>query len=413
MNKSILILGASALQVPLIKYVKARGYKVIVVSIPGKYPGFDIADKCVYCDVRDTAKILCEVRNENIVSVLTDETDIAVPTVAALAKKLGVSGNSIETARIYSNKFLMRSICREVGVCVPEFFHASTLTELKKGLQTITFPAIMKPEDNQGSRGIYKIYNANDAEKHFPDSVCFSKTGNVIVENLFVGKEFVVEGFVVDGEYINFGIAERKYFAIEDTFIPSMTIFPSLLSEKKKTVLLDAEKKLHKKLKPSFGMIHSEYLVNEDNGEYILVETALRGGGVYISSHLVPLYSSCDNYDILLRCSLGEKIALSDVSLNDKKASAYMCFYLPQGEVIEIKGIESVLKMPNVSQADLSDVYAGMKTQPMLNKTMRLGPIIIHGQNREELDSVVDVIKNTLHIYVRTEDGEVKDVIWE
>ena len=33
--ESVLVLGASSLQVPLIKYLKSRKYRVIVVSIPG------------------------------------------------------------------------------------------------------------------------------------------------------------------------------------------------------------------------------------------------------------------------------------------------------------------------------------------------------------------------------------------
>ena len=43
MMKKVMILGAGIYQVPLIKKAKEMGLHTIVVSIPGNYPGFEIA----------------------------------------------------------------------------------------------------------------------------------------------------------------------------------------------------------------------------------------------------------------------------------------------------------------------------------------------------------------------------------
>ena len=75
MKNSVLILGAASLQVPIIKYVKSKGFNVIVVSIPGHYPGFELADKCIYCDIRDLDGILASIKDDEIEAVLTDETE--------------------------------------------------------------------------------------------------------------------------------------------------------------------------------------------------------------------------------------------------------------------------------------------------------------------------------------------------
>ena len=48
-----MILGAGIYQVPLIKKAKSIGYYTIVVSIPGDYPGFNIADEIAYIDTTD------------------------------------------------------------------------------------------------------------------------------------------------------------------------------------------------------------------------------------------------------------------------------------------------------------------------------------------------------------------------
>lgn len=413
MDKSIIILGASTLQLPLIKYIKSRGYNVIVVSIPGLYPGFSLADKCIYCDVRDVNAILNEVRNDEVIAVLTDETDIAVPAVALLNKALGLSGNDPITAEAYSNKYLMRQRCIEVGVHVPRFFRASTVSDIKSKSSQIIFPVVIKPEDSQGSRGVYMVNNVEQISEFFEKSVAFSKTKKVIVEEYFQGKEFVVEGFVQNGEYLNFGIGERKYFNLDGLFIPSQTLFPSKLSEDKQRLLLDAERKLHHYLNPSFGMIHSEYLVNEDTNDYILVETALRGGGVYISSHLVPLYCGINNYKMLLDCALGHGIDMDHIEREEREASSgYVCFTLPEGDITSIQGVEDVKKMDSVVAFDLDGLTVGKHVEKMINKTQRLGPIIVKANNRTDLELQIIKIQETLRIEVITSKGDVQNIIW-
>ena len=414
LEKTVVILGASALQVPLINYVKKRGYRVIVVSIFGDYPGFKIADRCIYEDIRNGDAILKNLVEEEVVSVLTDETDISVPTVAYLTQKLNLPGNDMETAVTYSNKFRMRSVCADIGVPIPRFRHISSTEEVKEVCVDLSFPIIMKPEDNQGSRGVFIAHSENDIIKNFSVCMSFSKTSKIIVEEFFKGQEVVVEGFVVDGEYLNWGIADRKYFKIEDLFIPSQTIFPSRLPQEIQNNIIASEKLLHKKLNPHFGMIHSEYIVDVNTGNYILVETALRGGGVYISSHLVPLYTGYSNYDLLFDCSLGIKPNLLSVYIAiTKKSSAYICFYLPIGKIVQIEGVEELKTINGVFKADISNIHIGMQTHEMVNKTMRLGPIIVCGEKRETVESIIGKIKETLRITVEKEDGSYGGVIWE
>ena len=404
--KSILILGASSLQVPLINYVKKQGYRTIVVSIPGKYPGFDLADRSIYCDVRDADAILSQISNEEIVSVLTDETDISVPTVAVIAERLGIRGNNPKTAIAYSNKYIMRESCRKANIPVPNFIHISKDSDIEKLCKDCSFPAIMKPEDNQGSRGIHKVNSLSEIKDHLEETLSFSTTNRVILEDFFVGNEFVVEGFVINGQYINWGIAERRYFDLKDKYIPCQTIFPANIDDTITHKLINSEIKLHNYLKPTFGMTHSEYIVNE-KGEYILVETSLRGGGVFISSHLIPLYTGYDNYSLLLGCSLGNSYKVEDIKFEKKRrASAYMCFYLAPGVVESIEGIDKVLSLPQVILANFENLYIGMQIKPIVNKTQRFGPIILSADNRDILEEKMSLIRNNLKIVVKTSHGK-------
>ena len=64
--KKILILGAGIYQVPLIKTAKRMGLYTIVASIPGNYPGFELADKVYYENTTDYKRILSIARKEKI-----------------------------------------------------------------------------------------------------------------------------------------------------------------------------------------------------------------------------------------------------------------------------------------------------------------------------------------------------------
>ena len=67
--KKVLILGAGIYQVPLIQRAKKLGYYTIVASWPGKYPGFQYADKVYYVNTTDKEKLLEIAREEGISGV--------------------------------------------------------------------------------------------------------------------------------------------------------------------------------------------------------------------------------------------------------------------------------------------------------------------------------------------------------
>jgi len=410
MKDAILILGAAAVQMPLIRYVQSRGYRTIVVSIPGPYPGFVLADRCIYCDVRDGDAILAQTKDEHIVAVVTDQTDLSVPTVAYISGQLGLKSTKEETARIYSNKFAMRQACDRIGVPVPRYMQLSSVEEAKSWN---IFPAIIKPEDNQGSRGIQMVNSYNDVVNAFDAAISFSRTGHAILEEFFVGDEVVVEGFVNDGVYMNWGIGDRKYFDLKRLFIPSQTIFPTNLDNNLCDKLLQSETLLHSKLRPASGMIHSEYLVNRKSGEIRLVETALRGGGVYISSHLIPLYCGYNNYELLLDAALGKPIDISVIEHSlHRKSSAYVCFYLPEGEITSISGVEELKATNGVVLADIAELQVGTNVNRMSNKTQRLGPILVTADSRLEIEKLISKVQQTLQIRVLRSDGNFDDIKW-
>lgn len=402
----VLVLGAAAAQVPIIETVAKLGFETVVVSSPGAYPGFQVADRFHEMDIRDREGILAIARREGIRGILTDQTDVAVPTVAYVAECLGLPGIGLDCALKFTDKHQMRQAARELGVPVPRFHEICTKRDAAVAVERLAPPLIVKPVDSQGSRGVSRLDDPADLWARVEVAARYSPSGRVIAEEFFQGLEVVIQGFVSDYDFVNLTIGDRQYFDIPDLFIPKATVFPSTLSETLKDRVLDANAKLVRGLRPRFGITHSEFLVDPNTEEIRLVETAIRGGGVFISSDLVPIASGIDIGRLLVEHATGivDRVTI-DLATSTKRAAGYYCFYLPEGQVSRVEGVEAVKALPGVRRAVLDNIQIGWTAPPLTDKTARLGPIIIAGDSRAMCEATLRKVKETLHIEVYTDHG--------
>lgn len=394
--KKLLVIGAGIGQINIVKLAKEMGLYVIVVS-PKGYPAIELSDELFECDIYDYDKIVDFAKVNHVDAVISDQNDLMVPTVAYVAEKLGLPGLTYEQALSYCDKNKFRNICREVGVPVPESISVSN-TILPTSFN-VSLPWIVKPSDSQSSIGISKIENLNEYYSKVENALNKSKHHIAIVEQFFTGDEFVCEGFVYKGKYFNLFFGDRRYFS--DTLIPSQTLFPSELEKEIQEKILVCEQKLSSHINTSFGITHSEYLVNRTTGEFIIVESAIRGGGVYISSHLVPLATGIDVNKLLIQCALGQVVDIETLFKNKtNNSTAYICFTLPEGTITNIEGLDKLCTIPGVVMYDIRDMCVGEYTHKMVAKGMRKGPIIIYGSCRLELEKIIEQLKETIRVVV-------------
>ena len=113
--ETILIIGAGAYQVPLIKRMKELGKKVFCVDRNESAPGFQYADgyKCI--DVLDYESCLNYARQQKINGVATYAASITLYTVSFIAEKLNLPALPLETAKIAVNKYAMKKLLVEKG----------------------------------------------------------------------------------------------------------------------------------------------------------------------------------------------------------------------------------------------------------------------------------------------------------
>ncbi len=303
--KKIMILGAGIYQVPLIKTAKQLGIYTIAVSIPGKYPGFEFADKVYYENTTDYEKILEIAKAEQIDGIVTAGTDVAVITIGKVCDELGLSGLSFDAAQIAANKLLMKTKYEEHGVRTAKFREIPLdAADVSERVSELSFPLIFKSVDSSGSRGIVRV----DSEAEFDDAIKNVKENTrsdyYIVEEFIEGEEFGAQAFVYRGE-VTFILPHGDYVFHGDTGVPIGHFAPYDLDA---SVIADAREQLTAAIH-AMGLdncaINADFIL-KDNKTYVL-EIGGRSGATCLAE-LVSIYYGFDYYEKILRCALGEDI---------------------------------------------------------------------------------------------------------
>lgn len=407
--KKIMILGAGQYQMPIITRAKEFGLHTVVISPQGDYPGFDIADSYYYVDVKDMDRVLEIAREEGIDGITTDQTDIAVRTEAYVSEKLGLPGISYDCARIFTDKSLMRDRCEELGIPTIRYKSTGDIEVVKDFFRSIGGNAILKPVDNQGSRGVYRIESGEDIDRHFGEAVSFSKSKKVIIEEFIDGAEFEVDSIVFDYKESTLIYGDVIPFDIPGVFAAKIRMYPSAADDEIVQRLLKYNSDVVTGFGLRQGLTHSEYIVDK-NGQPYLLEAAARGGGGFISSHIVKLRTGIDTATFLIKLALGEIDGLPEV-VSLPNVSCYVAFFLPEGTVTSVEGLEEAKALPYLYAHSLDDITLGKKTGPFSDKTHRYVNVM-KADTREELWRRIDKFRSDLKLVVETKDGP-QGPIWQ
>lgn len=301
--KKIMILGAGVYQVPLILKAKKMGLRTIVVSIPGNYPGFDLADQIYYEDTTDYEKVLEIAKSENIDGIVTAGTDVAVITVGKVCDELGLCGLSFEAAQIAANKLLMKEQYEKYGVRTARFRKILFRDDqIEDKLEELRAPLIFKAVDSSGSRGIIRV----DSPEQFQETISkvkgYTKKDYFIVEEFLEGEEFGAQAFVLDGK-VKFILPHGDYVFQGETGVPVGHWVPFELND---DIIEDAKHQLQlaaEAMKLDNCAMNVDFILVD--GKTYVLEIGGRSGATCLSE-MVSTYYQFDYYEKMLEAALGE-----------------------------------------------------------------------------------------------------------
>lgn len=408
MSEKLMILGAGVYQVPLIQTAKRMGLYVVVLS-PGNYPGMALADKVIDCDIRDEEGVYQAARAEGVAGIISDETDMPLLAMSYATQKLGLPGNPYECTKLFCDKYLMREKCKELGLPSIEYKLVSTLEEAKDFLRALGRPAIIKPVDSGGSKGVTRIDTEADLEEHFEEAKGFSGNGDVIIERFIEGKELEVDAIALGGKAETLMYADLESFDLPNVFASTTRLYPSVKDPAIVEKLLALDKAVVEGFGLQQGLTHDEYILDEEDGEIYLLEAAARGGGTYISNSIAGLQTGIDTSEFLVNIALGRITQIPEFRTG-RCHSGYVAFYIPAGEVISVEGMQEVEGLPFVEKTTMGSIHVGMQASSFHDKRGRHA-VILHAGSRRQLLERIGQVQQMLQIKVKTADG-IRGLIW-
>jgi carbamoyl-phosphate synthase large subunit len=276
--------------------------------------------------------------------------------------------------------------------------------------ECVGYPIVIKPSQNQGSRGVFLVLDPSELRNTFDMAINFSLNSEVIIEKYIEGEEYVVEGIAANYEFKNLIIGDTYYFDLERQFVPKHRLFPALIN---KTLFREIEI-INSKIIHGFGLkqgiTHSEFIRDKNSGELLLIETAARGGGAFISSDLIAQACNVCIEDIIIDLAIGKQINISSYN-SDTRAVGYICFYLPDGIITSIEGLDRVRQIDSVHKVHLSGISPGQRIFGSMDKTMRKGIILIVAESRSIIDLTIRKVQQILRIKMEGK-GKKNCILW-
>jgi biotin carboxylase len=384
--QTVLFIGAGRHQRRAIAQARERGLRVVAVDGRADAPGLALADEAVLVDFSDVSTVVAAARQHRPDGVLTVSADRAVPVVAAVADALGLPGIGADTAHLMTQKIAMRRRFAEQGVPQPRFAAARGLVEARVAAETVGFPAVLKPADSGGQRGLFLLESMDDLDAHLHAALAESASGEVVIEEFCEGLELNGIAIARDGEVDVLTLSDRLRPPGVGFGVGWIHVYPA-------TIFADALEEAHRVAKAAIhavgmqnGIAFPQLLVADD-GSVRIVELAARIPGGQMAD-LVRHAVGIDLVDVALRFALGEEVA-DGVALPHFSQPLAIRFLtadpgpLPTGTVRSFSGLERVLAFPGVVQAE---VYfeVGETIRPVRLDGDRRGYVIAVGDTSVE-----------------------------
>jgi biotin carboxylase len=377
---TILFVGAGRHQRRAIERVRELGARVVAVDGNADAPGLALADEAEVVDFSDAAAVTKVGRRHGVDGVLTVASDRAVPVVAAVAEALGLPGIGSDTAHVMTHKIAMRRRLAEHGVPQPRFAAVRTHAEARAAAETVGFPAVLKPADSSGQRGVFWLGSSDDLDAHLHAALAGSASGEAIFERYHDGAEVNTLLVATRGEVRLMTASDRVRpngigFGVAVAHVYPSTFFGDVLEEVERVAVAAVHA-----LGLKEGIAYPQLLVARDGVRVVEVAARIPGGqmgevprvgtGVDLVEIAVRQALALEVPEELLRPRFQQPFAISFLTAQPG--------VLPTGRVRRVEGVARAEAFPGVVRVE-TYIQPGETIRPVQVDGDRRGYVIALG----------------------------------
>ena len=239
-------------------------------------------------------RVTAWLRGRSIERVLTNWEPLVV-LAARLRERWDVPGMSVDVARGFRDKKLMKDRVEAASIRTARSARASSAVDVRAACETIGFPVVVKPIAGAGSADTHRVDDDDQLERvlntlgHVPE---------VTVEEFVVGDEYTYDTLCIAGEPVFENVAQ--YFPNPLVMRTEQWVSPITITHRDMTrgpipegVALG--RRVLEALRMHDGFTHMEWFATPD-GEVVFSEIGCRPGG----AHLVDQMNYTCDTDLFL-----------------------------------------------------------------------------------------------------------------
>ena len=367
MSKILGIIGGGQLGMMLTEAAKKTPNisKVIVLDPTKDCPASQKGAEQIVAGFKDRDAIISLSERSDII---TYEIESGNSQVLKSIEDKATINPSPETLRIIQDKFLQKSFLSENNLPVPKFVEISTVDDLRSGLKTFGYPALLKARrDAYDGRGNFKI----DMPTGIQTAYDFFNGQSLMLEKFvpFKMEVSVIAARNTQGDIKAFPLVEN----IHEENILRQTIAPARVSDDVAGRAEEIAEKTMTVLKGS-GVFGIEMFVTEKD-EILINEIAPR---VHNSGHHTLQSSETSQFEQHLRAILGMELG-----------GTKLLFPAVMYNILGPKEFQGEYEEPKI---DEPNVFLKMYGKKISKPSRKLGHFNLIGKNNETVNQLLEMI---------------------
>ncbi|WP_342304738.1 hypothetical protein [Methanolobus sp. ZRKC5] len=395
-GKKLLLMGGVRDSINVIKRAQELGVYVIVTDYLIDSPAKKIADESYLVSTTDVDAVVDLANELKVDGVFTAYLDSMLSYCQKVCEKLNVPFYATaEQIDIMTHKDKFKNICAQNGLKVVKEY------EMNNGdIGDIQYPVIVKPVDSGGSKGIFICYNEKELLQNYHESLSFSKSQNVLIEEYMTTEEVVMYYIIQDGHIGLCAMCDRYTNKNQRGVaqIPTAYIFPSKYSS---TFINGDHQKvvnLIKSMNITNGVLFLQAFMH--NGRAHIYEPGFRFAGAQ-GHKIIKEMTEIDAVELMIRYALtGEMKGQKIKDLEKPVFDMWACKLTPiarNGKISNIEGFDKIANIPEVF--DITHVHLEGDTINNIGTLDQLiSRIFIKAKTKNDLARVIELINSTIKV---------------
>ena len=388
-KKTILILNGGHSEIPLIRSARDLGYYVITSGNAPELLGHQYGDEYVNVDFSDKEaiyKLACE---KNIDAICSSANDLGAISAAYVAEKMALPGHdSYDKAVLLHHKDSFKKLALDIGVPTTIAKSFTSPEEAMAGHTEFNFPVMVKPVDLTGGKGISKVDSIDDIEAAISNAFAIARKKCIVIEEYFEGSQHSFSSFIKDRKVV-FHFSDNEYSFV-NPYLVSSSASPATGIEKFSAILCEALENIASALNLTDGILHAQYLANEDSVSIIEVTRRCSGD-------LYPIPVTKATGVDWARCIVSAECGLEIDGLENASTPGLTgrhCLMAPHNGIVEDVVIH------NDISGNISEKYEWWKPGDLIDDylTQKLGIYVLEWTSRVDMLKKTENINNLVQI---------------